>query len=55
MARQAQDGRERLGRRRWGIKRAISAFFDLADIVITDRSLIGRAWNTNRWGHIRGR
>jgi len=27
----------------------IEAFFDLADTVITVRSLIRRAWTTHRW------
>jgi transposase len=27
----------------------IDAFFDLADTIITVRSLIRRAWNTHRW------
>lgn len=28
---------------------AIDAFFDLADTIITVRSLIRRAWTTHRW------
>jgi hypothetical protein len=27
----------------------INAFFDLADTIITVRSLIRRAWTTHRW------
>uniref|UniRef100_UPI0038BB13A1 hypothetical protein n=1 Tax=Kitasatospora mediocidica TaxID=58352 RepID=UPI0038BB13A1 len=29
--------------------RVIEAFFDLADTIITVRSLIRRAWTTHRW------
>jgi hypothetical protein len=29
----------------------IDAFFDLADAIITDRSLIRQAWTTHRLGH----
>ncbi|SFY32373.1 hypothetical protein SAMN02787144_101816 [Streptomyces atratus] len=44
-----QDAFQRLARCYERRTIAINAFFDLADTIITVRSLIRQAWTTHRW------
>jgi hypothetical protein len=48
----ASTGFQRCYERR---ERVIDAFFDLADAIITVRSLIRRSWTTHRWETRRAR